>query len=170
MEPEEKQISVRSEEVALWSNTAQTIFSEMVTYFKRHSNLGLSEKTGGVLCVMDKETGVTVATFLVGSAPKNKLQRYIFLAQVKAERLYKHLPHHLTSYESRDPKQDHWSGAIVGSYYIFSFSGFSEDTDSFASLAVASQTGNIERGQAEKIIKLAAIVRLTRIPEFEKLL
>lgn len=98
-------------------------------------------RKGGAFCLADGATGFPYATVLVGEVPKNKADKYKALCQEKAFRLASH-PDHVGSWESRDPSNGKWGGAIRFGKDIYSFSGFPEMGDEATMLSVIMQIGN----------------------------
>lgn len=103
---------------------------------------------GGCFCLMEKETGIIFFTSFFGNSPKEKMKKRFELAQEKANRLFQH-PEHKTSWESRDPNNDKWGGAVSGKKYIYSFSGFPENMDT---VAMAKLAELVERVPANKLV------------------
>ncbi len=87
-----------------------------------------NRRPGGFFCIADGKTGLPLLVKVVGSPPEDKGEKYFSFAQEKARRLAKH-PEHMSSWESRDPESDQWSGAVRYGGLIFSFSGLPELAD-----------------------------------------
>jgi hypothetical protein len=99
------------------------------------SQPGWQLKNGGYFCLADSLTGSPFIVAAIGAVPVEKTQRYMGLAVEKAKRLADH-PGQRTSWESRNPENDQWSGAVWCDRFIFSFSGLPELGDEAAMLAV----------------------------------
>lgn len=142
------------------------VIVKKLSYFFKNSDERFKNfwgKRGGFFCLMDKKTGEILLLCLIGQVPFEKIERYRSLAQEKATRLFSHLTEgHLTSYESRDPVNDKWGGAIVGDKYIHSFSGFPEDGDSFIVSMSAYRMQDISKRRMRFIIRISKIVGLAR--------
>ncbi len=97
-------------------------------------------KTGGYISVFDLGDKRLEYVGVVGEpAPHEKWSAYAYNSGEKGTRLlatHEELGH-LTSFESRDPENGKWGGAIVAGYYIFSFSGLPEQADEAVMLVVA---------------------------------
>ena len=170
---ENQYLRIDSYKVGMISSVASDTIIKLLVFFREHKDAypDFFEKRGGFLCIMDKKTGAIVGTFLVGSVPVEKAARYLALAPEKATRLFVHINDgHLTSYESRNPDADQWGGAIVGERFIYSFSGYPEDGDSFIVTSTAYAVGDLKEEKREEIIKRSRIGYLTNIPELQKLL
>ena len=72
--------------------------------------------------------------------PAERGQKYLELAQEKARRLAEH-PDHWSSWQSRNPDEGKWGGAVNAGAYIFSFSGLPELADEAAMLLTALSLG-----------------------------
>ena len=92
----------------------------------------------GFFFVAANAQGFPLLAFPVGEIPAEKFFKYAEFALEKARRLGQH-SEHMTSWQSRDPDNGQWGGAIrvPGCQVIFSISGLPEDLDAAASLALA---------------------------------
>ena len=84
----------------------------------------------------------------IGGVLEEKAEKYCAFAMEKVARLARH-PDHRTSYESRDPEENKWGGAVRIGDYIFSMSGLPELADEAVMLTTASLyhyviTGNLD--------------------------
>ncbi|MDP3784801.1 MAG: hypothetical protein Q8R12_01870 [bacterium] len=89
---------------------------------------GWEGRTGGYFCLADKTDGLPLLIVQVGEIPEVKAGKYLSFCQEKARRLAKNLSH-ASSWESRDPNQEKWGGAIRAEKMnglILSFSGLPE--------------------------------------------
>lgn len=87
------------------------------------------DRTGGYYCLSDK-SGVPLLVAGICDPLVAKRPKYLRLSQEKAHRLaHSYDMGHTRSYESRDPAQEKYGGALCGEQYIGSFSGFHEDLD-----------------------------------------
>lgn len=96
---------------------------------------GWEDRKGGYLCIANAETGFPGAVVLIGSIPTEKAEKYLSFSMEKARRLASN-PQHVSSWESRDPEQNRWGGAIRIDELIFSFSGLPELGDEALMLAL----------------------------------
>lgn len=98
-------------------------------------------RAGGYLVLMEAHTGAIVSITRVGVVMPEKEQKYISFASEKARRLFathKVNPDIVTSWQSRNPDDDKWGGAIWSKNWIVSFSGLPELADEAMSLSVAA--------------------------------
>lgn len=106
---------------------------------------------GGCFCLMEKKTGIIFFVSFFGNSPKEKMRKRFELAQEKANRLFQH-PEHRTSWESRDPSDNKWGGAVAGRKFIYSFDGFPENYNTVAMAKLAEFT---ERIPVKKLVSKA---------------
>lgn len=92
-------------------------------------------RSGAYLCIADASSGLPLFIALVGEVPDDKGEKYLVFCQEKARRLAAYREHQ-TSYESRDPGQNKWGGAVRGGEFIFSMSGLPELGDEAVMLAL----------------------------------
>jgi hypothetical protein len=95
------------------------------------------KNSGAVFCVVSRNTGQPIhPPYRIGTAPEEKLRRFERLATiVKPGQLIGH-PSHESSWQSRDPEQDLWGGAVAMSDDdIFALSGLPELADEGTVLA-----------------------------------
>lgn len=94
------------------------------------------EKRGGYLTVLVRgEPGFSLCS-AVGVFDADP-ERYLAFSQEKAERLHSHWHQNISSFESRDPDQGRWGGAIRADDLIISFSGLPELVDEAVVTAAA---------------------------------
>jgi hypothetical protein len=113
-------------------------------------------KSGGclVLYVPNPSKTPLLTCFLGNIVEESKRPRYFQFALEKAVRLAHEHPDHATSWESRNPEQMRFGGAIVTSTehpYSLSFSGFPEDADEAFVIAVALYAGLLTEDYAHGI-------------------
>ncbi|MDQ5970564.1 MAG: hypothetical protein QG603_341 [Patescibacteria group bacterium] len=84
-------------------------------------------------------------------------EQYLTLSQEKAERLQGLWHKHLSSWQSRDPDNGRWGGAIIADQLIFSFSGLPELVDEAVVTAAAYWLGEIT--EYSQVLKIADISR-----------
>lgn len=111
------------------------------TWFVRIVNPHLDEsrrgKKGGWICIMDPG-GEIVVHEQIGEIGPEKPEKYQQVSKEKATRLRAH-PEHRTSWQSRNPEQGQWGGAIrTIDGWIFSFSGLPELWDEALMLGCVS--------------------------------
>jgi len=102
-------------------------------------DLQKSPKKGGFLTIIDRITGYKYLTVIIGEVPSNKMEKYAELSGEKAERLFRTFNElkHQSSWESRDPDNGKWGGAITAADLIISFSGLTEAGDEAVCLDIA---------------------------------
>ena len=120
-------------------------------------------RRGGYLAVVNHQRPEVTLVAKIGQVSKEKTEKYEVLAREKAWRLYGQTGN-WTSFESRnenagvvvyDSIRPHrpawteswgqWGGAVRGSRYIFSFSGFPELLDEAMMFALAVKMGELKR-------------------------
>ncbi len=102
-------------------------------------------------------------TAFVGAPPSDKAQMYYGFSIEKARRLLDCSPD-LSSYQSRDPENEKWGGAIRSEPIIISISGFPELWDEAIGLAMAVQASSLDLSKAREIAAISGN------PHFERLL
>jgi hypothetical protein len=94
-------------------------------------------QTGGVLCIADLEDGAPLLTYAFGAMSKEEYEESATCVTEKITRLAR-FRHHYASSQSRNmlttPRQ--YGGAVRGKRFILSFSGFTEEQDEAAMLAL----------------------------------
>lgn len=99
----------------------------------------------GCVISITTEKGVPLFAALIGSVTEAQLAKYWhFAAQEKAARLGLLRPHHVLSRESANDELERYAGAIAGTNFNFSTSGFPADVDEMNSLALAVAMGDLE--------------------------
>jgi hypothetical protein len=116
-----------------------------------HDEPGWTGREGGYFCLADGRTGFPYAIVLIGSVPEEKSAKYLALCQEKALRLVSN-PQHVSSWESRDPENGKWGGAVRVDNLIYSFSGFPELGDEATMLATAAAWRPCTRAEIYQII------------------
>jgi hypothetical protein len=104
---------------------------------------GADPTRGGYLAALNT-SGIGKVDIILQLGPYNpeKAVGQIELVQEKCWRLKSFRTEgHLTSYESRDPDNGKWGGAVYAGDYIFSFSGLPELWDEAAMLVLAIRLG-----------------------------
>jgi hypothetical protein len=117
------------------------------------------ESKGGYLSIFSGKTGVLLFSVLIGEVPPEKVEKYSNLSREKAQRLLKN-PGHLSSWQTRNPEEDKYGGAIrvileTGQEFIFSISGFPEVGDETVVLVSAISTLGFNAKRAEEIAKIS---------------
>jgi len=91
---------------------------------------------GGYLFICDEDGRQLLHKRIASPAPE-KRKKYVALSREKAVRLLRHVEH-LLSWQSRDPENNKWGGAIrLPSGHIISFSGFPELVDEALCMSLA---------------------------------
>ncbi|HEV8666248.1 MAG TPA: hypothetical protein VN665_00155 [Candidatus Paceibacterota bacterium] len=126
--------------------------------------LKLDGKAGGCLCVTDHMGQVYLKAF-IGKVPSEKLSKYWTLAEQKATRLSDHIPYarHISSWQSRNPTNNHWGGAIKAPRHVYSFSGLPEMYDEAFMLLLATELSEL------KVEDAAAIAAISSNPHWRQL-
>jgi len=94
-----------------------------------------SRRTGGYLTIRDARTNQILLILACGFIPQEKISKYLHLSQEKGHRLF-NFPEHNFSWESRNPANNEFGGALRGHRYIYSFSGHQEEIDETISLII----------------------------------
>jgi hypothetical protein len=112
------------------------------------------EKLSGFLTIFDADKGRGVVTMPFGEIPADKLDKYFSISQEKAGRLYDH-PENRSSWQTRDPDNNLWGGAIRVQNHIFSFSGLPELLDEALMLELTTRFGWLDYPDALEIAHLS---------------
>lgn len=128
------------------------------------------ERKGGYFSAFESDesvlNGYCVSGVCVGTSPAAKNLRYQTLSAEKAFRLAAR-PDDLSSWQSRDPNDDKWGGAVRGDTSIFSFSGLPELADEAISLYVAIEFEELTPEKAMEIAKISSNEYYFRLAESE---
>jgi hypothetical protein len=108
-------------------------------------------RQGGYLCVATS-MGIPLLVCRIGEPDETKADKYLALCQEKARRLGAN-PDHDLSYQTRDPDNGQWGGAVRGHGYIVSFSGLPERLDEVLSAMVLFLRNRLPQGKAREILK-----------------
>jgi hypothetical protein len=111
-------------------------------------------KEGGFLTIRDKDTGHILITLLIGRVPHEKAVKYHELSQEKGGRLHNRIclgENHISSWQSRNPDNGLWGGAIATEKFVVSFSGMPELGDEAIVLLIAMQMKWLNQQEAEVI-------------------
>lgn len=104
---------------------------------------GSEENRRGYFTLMNGTNGVINFTIPFGEIPNEKEEKYFYLSQEKATRLFSYLNNHTTSFQSRNTEVDKYGGSIFVNYHtnlsIFSFSGMPELIDEAMMLVLAKK-------------------------------
>lgn len=112
-------------------------------------------KDGGVFCLMEESTGrYIVEPTIIGQITNGKEDRYRELCQEKAVRLRENKGD-MSSWQSRDEKNDKWGGAISDGDHIWSFSGLTEYQDEALMIMSAHMCGRIMNGAPKNYAKIS---------------
>lgn len=123
----------------------------------------LDGRKGGYFCLnLFGAESLLVKPILVGEVTNGHDPNYIDFCQEKASRLEKeHFANgHLSSFQSRDPINNKWPGAILGQdsqkrKYAFSFSGLPWKCDEAITLLTAMQVGHLTKHEAIVIAEIS---------------
>lgn len=110
-------------------------------------------RKGGYIFICD-DTGTQLLHKKLGEPELSKKEKYRSFSREKAERLIRN-PDHVLSWESREPEQNQYGGAIrLESGLIISFSGFPELVDeAFCAVIGFWMTFESQDSLAEKLRK-----------------
>jgi hypothetical protein len=148
-----------------WSHAVGECVSNIELAFREVTSIieeidGLEDRNmlGGYLTLCGRNSeGKTVVIFqiLVGNNPVGKEEPRRMRSLEKAERLFGH-PEHFTSFESRNPDEGRWGGAIrvSSSDLVISFSGFPEPADELFVYLIASWSKLLTESEKRHIASL----------------
>lgn len=106
-------------------------------------------------CVVKALEGRTLLAFQVGEVLAEKVEKYLRLANEKADRLATRTGlGHKTSWQSRDGLEK-WGGAILANDLVLSFSGLPELADEAVMLWTAMHCGLLLYAPAVEIAKIS---------------
>lgn len=112
-------------------------------------------REGGVFVLMQADTQeLIVPPMVVGAITNGKQEKYAQFAREKASRLLEHTDHCL-SWESRDPDNEKWGGALHDGLFIWSFSGLSEEQDEAFVLMAAHLSGRVRNGTPKTVSEIS---------------
>lgn len=107
------------------------------------------ERNYGYFTVRDRHSGQVSCILRIGQCPRERGKRFLALSMEKGSRLFE--TKELSSWQSRNPDQGMWGGAIATKEFILSFSGLPEKADEALMLKYA---------QIRKLIDEEAIVEI----------
>jgi hypothetical protein len=121
---------------------------------KLHGNLKPARRGGYLAVLVRGEPGFSLCS-RVGIFIDDS-EQYLTFSKEKAERLQGLWHQHLSSWQSRDPDQGRWGGAIRADQIIISFSGLPELVDEAVVTAAAYWLGELtEYAQVLKIVDIS---------------
>ena len=131
----------------------------IITYILDEKNQG-----GGILCVAGPKTGLTILLSIFGCLNATDHGEYMLFAQEKAVRLARNITD-FSSFQTRNLKTEpkKYGGAVRGRNFIFSFSGFTEEQDEAAMLALAVKLEEIDLEQARRIAEISGNQYFSRL-------
>jgi len=119
------------------------------------------EKKGGYLTIINGTNGDVILIYKIGQVPLEKRDEYFNLSLEKAKRLCKNIFLNSSSWESRNPDNNKWGGAIkCGEHYgdkkfIISFSGLTEHADEALIINTAIKVKWLYRDQGKRLAKIS---------------
>lgn len=120
-----------------------------------------AQRWGGYFCLYEICPGEKISPdspplFLakIGNPIPEKVARYCQLCQEKARRLLEN-PDHLSSWQSRDPGQGKWGGAVRADGLVFSFSGLHEKADEAVVVNLARYAGLLSDVLAQAVAEIS---------------
>lgn len=123
------------------------------------------ESYGGYLSILDNQDKEVFVCGKVGEVPEDKNLKYRTVSLEKPTRLFVH-PEHLTSFQSRNPEEGKWGGAIRTKNLLLSFSGFHEKTDTLYVIEGAKIVAEIDKQTISEILRITETQELYL--EFQK--
>ena len=106
------------------------------------------------VCVADEETGVPLYLQFFGVWDSWKAQRTGSFVREKAVRLSSH-PEHFLSFESQDPDNGQYGGAIRCAGVIFSVSGFTAAMDEAIAMVAAMGMRFLTPGTVKRMVAIS---------------
>ena len=119
------------------------------------------EKKSGYFTLLSKEDGRLLLMAQIGECPGNEYEKYQLFSREKGIRVYK--TNDLSSWVSRNVREDKWGGAISTDDFILSFSGLPELMDEAVVLVAALALRWVSRRD------VATIAKLSENPFFDRL-
>ena len=105
------------------------VFEEILRIFLASDLNDRPNKKGGWLIVREQETGENKIDQEFGELSEYMRGLCRQTAKEKIDRLAIFVDKHISSYQSRDPENKQWGGAIAAIDYLIGFSGLSEVGD-----------------------------------------
>ena len=125
-------------------------------YVLAHANT--DGRAGGYFALYERgptgQVGRALILETIGTVIFKCISLYCRLVREKVHRLSQHLEH-LSSWQSRDPDNNKWGGAIVAGIYYLSFSGLPELCDEAIVLITARTLGIISAHEAMRIAQIS---------------
>jgi hypothetical protein len=110
-------------------------------------------KKGACICVSDFKGRPLLVSYL-GDPAEAEVDQIWNFAQEKAKRLSAH-PAHNRSWDSRDPNNKKYGGAVRGHFVIISISGLPEAVDEAFALGLLAGQGLISDARIQEIRKIS---------------
>lgn len=126
------------------------LIEEVEMIAKKASELFCPERKGGYFCAQESNFNIPFLVSQIGEPAEEKRRKYFPLSQEKAFRVYV-ICGTETSYQTRNPAEDKWGGAIRVGKYIFSFSGFPELVDEAVMIVLALRLRIINLETAKRL-------------------
>ncbi len=131
----------------------ETVLPHVLAEVARVSDM--RDREGGMFVLMRAVTGeIIVGPKQVGQINNGKEDKYAEFAQEKPVRLLEH-PDHCLSWESRDPDNNKWGGAVNDGLFVWSFSGLSEEQDEALVLMASHLCGRIRNGDPKAMAEIS---------------
>ena len=124
-------------------------------------------RSGFYACVADGGTGEILMLYSFGTIPEEKFWKYLSFCQEKAKRLAAH-PEHLSSWQSRNPDNSQYGGAIRVGRFILSCSGLPELGDEAVMLLVANMGFLVLRPENLEAV-IQGIIQASQNPYYAQL-
>jgi hypothetical protein len=116
---------------------------------------GWDGKKGAYFCWADDvQTGAPSFILRIGEVQPEKSEKYLTLCAEKARRLAGY-PDHFSSWQTRNPNQNLWGGAVRG-YALLSLSGFPELGDEACMLVLMRKIWPELESRADRIAEMSS--------------
>jgi hypothetical protein len=132
---------------------AEGILKETLQASGRYDELVKAGKAGGYYSQTSREYGVCTLLLPSGPIPGDKVEGRRDFSLEKGFRLWTHLGQgHCTSFQSRDPTNNKWGGAVAGFESLHSFSGCPEELDQVYSCLMAVRFDDMSFEEAGRLV------------------
>lgn len=113
------------------------------------------DRQGGYLVIQERSSGKILLLERIGKCPTSDIEKYLNFAQEKGLRLINN--ENISSWQTRDPENDKWGGAIMAHHnsLIISFSGLEEIIDEAVALTLALRQNWLSYNEFIAIAKIS---------------
>jgi len=139
-------------DIELWkSGRLGHLADDAEQYVRRVGTLDTeSDRRGGFICIRGLEVDSYIFGMPIGEINPEKREKYELFAEEKMRRLMKN-PSHFSSWQTRNPEEGKWGGAIRLPQCLLSFSGLPELLDEAFMVGLAYRSDLIGRTEAHII-------------------